>query len=316
MQETRVWSLGREDPVEEKMATHYSLLAWEIPQTEEPGRLQSMGLQRGGHKGVSPHTHTLMSSWPRNYHDGWWLGWFRDGMDECLRLATSTRHCNLTGETSCVDRRQLVSKAGRLQAMLKGVELLEESQRRRRGWAASNEVRLQTEGDTEHLRHKSVYVVTICYLWDASRCNEPHVKSFKFSGAKIDSSGRVMFWNSSVQSLSCVQLFSASWTAARQASLSFTISQSLLKLMSVELVMSSNHLILCQPLSAFNLSQHQGLFQWANSSHQVAIVLELQRQSFQWIFLEGLISFRIDWFDLAFQGNLKSLLQPHSSEIV
>ena len=85
-------------------------------------------------------------------------------MDECLRLATSTRHCNLTEETSCVDRRQLVSEAGRLQAMLKGVELLEESQRRGWGWAASNEVRLQTEGDREHLRHKSVYVVTICYL--------------------------------------------------------------------------------------------------------------------------------------------------------
>ena len=49
MWETWVRSLGREDPVEEKMATHSSLLAWEIPQTEEPGRLQSMGLQRGGH---------------------------------------------------------------------------------------------------------------------------------------------------------------------------------------------------------------------------------------------------------------------------
>ena len=80
--------------------------------------------------------------------------------------------------------------------------------------------------------------------------------------------------------------------------------------------MSPNHLILCQPLSAFSLSQHQGLFHWANSSHQVAIVLELHCQSFQWIFLEGLISFRIDWFDLAVQGTLKSLLQHHSSEIV
>ena len=66
-----------------------------------------------------------------------------------------------------------------------------------------------------------------------------------------------------VQSLSCVQLFGNPWTAARQASLSLTISWSLLKLMSIESVMPSNHLILCQipSLPAFNLSQHQGLFQ-------------------------------------------------------
>ena len=66
-----------------------------------------------------------------------------------------------------------------------------------------------------------------------------------------------------VQSISHVQLFATPWTAARQASLSFTISQSLLKLISIESVMPSNHLILCHPSSplALNLSQHQGLFQ-------------------------------------------------------
>ena len=69
---------------------------------------------------------------------------------------------------------------------------------------------------------------------------------------------------SSVQSLSHVQLFATPWTAARQASLSITNSCSLLKLMSIESVMPSNHLV--HPLSspsppAFNLSQHQGLFQ-------------------------------------------------------
>ena len=66
---------------------------------------------------------------------------------------------------------------------------------------------------------------------------------------------------------------------------------------------------------AFNLSQHQGLFQWVGSSHQVAKVLEfqLQHQSFQWIF--RLISFRMDWLDLlAVQGTLKSVLQHHSSK--
>ena len=93
---------------------------------------------------------------------------------------------------------------------------------------------------------------------------------------------------SSVQSLNRVWLFATPWTAASQASLSIINSQSLLKLRSFELVMSSNHLILCCPLlsSAFNLSQHQGLFKWVSSSHQVAKVLEfqLQHQSFQWIF--------------------------------
>ena len=67
---------------------------------------------------------------------------------------------------------------------------------------------------------------------------------------------------------------------------------------------------------AFNLSQHQALFQWVGSSHQVAKVLELQlqHQSFQWIARVG--SFRIDWFDLlAVQGTLKSLLQHHSSKV-
>ena len=73
-----------------------------------------------------------------------------------------------------------------------------------------------------------------------------------------------------------------------QASLSFTISQSLLKFMSIESMMPSNHLILCHPPSspALNLSQHQALFQWVASLHQVAKVLELQlqHQSFPWIF--------------------------------
>ena len=73
--------------------------------------------------------------------------------------------------------------------------------------------------------------------------------------------------------------------AAHQASLSITNSQSLLKLMSIESVMPSNHLILCHPLllppSIF--SRNQGLFQWVSSSHQVAKVLEFQHHSFQWI---------------------------------
>ena len=75
-------------------------------------------------------------------------------------------------------------------------------------------------------------------------------------------------------------------------------------------MMPSKHIILLSPSPpALNLSKHQGLFQWACSSHQVTKVLELQHQSFQWIF-------RNDWFDLlAVQGTLKSLLQHHSSKV-
>jgi len=84
---------------------------------------------------------------------------------------------------------------------------------------------------------------------------------------------------SSVQSLSRVQLFVTPWIAARQASLSITNSQSSLRLTSIELVvMPSSHLILCRPLLLLppNPSQHQSLFQWVSSSHEVAKVLEFQ----------------------------------------
>ena len=82
---------------------------------------------------------------------------------------------------------------------------------------------------------------------------------------------------SSVHSLSLVWLFATPWTAAHQASLSITNSQSLFKFMSIESVMPSNH---SHPLSsppppAFNLSQHQSLFQWANSSHGVGPSIEV-----------------------------------------
>ena len=82
---------------------------------------------------------------------------------------------------------------------------------------------------------------------------------------------------SSVQSLSRVWLFATPWIAAHQASLSITNPWSLLKLMSIESVMPSSHHILCHPLLLpQNPSQHQGLLQWVNSSHEVAKVLEFQ----------------------------------------
>ena len=87
---------------------------------------------------------------------------------------------------------------------------------------------------------------------------------------------------SSVQSLNNVWLFVTPWTTARQTSLSITNSRSLLKLMSIESVMPSNHPLSSPSPPAFHLSQHQGLCQWVSSSHQMARVLEFQlQQSFQ-----------------------------------
>ena len=120
---------------------------------------------------------------------------------------------------------------------------------------------------------------------------------------------------SSVQSLSRVQLFMTPWTAARQASLSITNSWSLPKLMSIESVMPSNHLILCRPLLLMP-SIFPSIRVFSNES-----VLSIRWPKY-WSFSfstspsnSGLISFRMDWLDLlAVQGTLKSLLQHHSSK--
>ena len=88
-----------------------------------------------------------------------------------------------------------------------------------------------------------------------------------------------------VQLLSRIQFSATPWTGAYQAPLSFNISLSLLKLVSIESVMSSNYLILSSPSPpALTLSQHQSLLQLVSCSHQVAKLLEFQHQSFQWIF--------------------------------
>ena len=127
---------------------------------------------------------------------------------------------------------------------------------------------------------------------------------------------RIIFL-SSVQSLSCVRFFLTPWTAACQASLSITNSQSLLKLMSIESMMPSNYLILCCPLllppSAIPSIK-------VFSTESVLCIRWPKYWSFSFNitpskeYLE-LISFRMDWLDLlAVQGTLKSLLQHHSSK--
>ena len=119
------------------------------------------------------------------------------------------------------------------------------------------------------------------------------------------------------QSVSCVQLFATPWTAAHQASLSITNSWSLLKLMSIELVMPSNHLILCRPLLLWpSIPPSIRVF----SNESVLHIRWPKYQSFTFNIspsneYSGLISFRIDWLDLlAVQGTPKSLLQHHSSK--
>ena len=124
---------------------------------------------------------------------------------------------------------------------------------------------------------------------------------------------------SSVQSLSRVHLFATPWTAAPQASLSITNSWSLPKLMSIESGMPSNHLILCCPPSppALNLSQHQGLFQWVGSSHQVAKVLKLllQHQSFQWIFRVDFLQDLLVWSPCCPRDSQESSSAPQFKNI-
>ena len=127
----------------------------------------------------------------------------------------------------------------------------------------------------------------------------------------------ILKWFSSVQSLSHVPLFATPWTAAHQASLSFINSQSLLKLMSIESVTPSNHLILCRPLllppSIFSSIR-------VFSSESVLHIRWPKYWSFSFSMspsneYSGLISFSMDWLDLlSVQGTLKSLLQHHSSK--
>ena len=156
------------------------------------------------------------------------------------------------------------------------------------------------------------------------------VTDFIFLGSKITTDGdcshkikrhlllgrKAMTNLSSVQSLIRVHLYAITWTATCEASLSITISRSLLKLMAIQSVMTSNHLILCRPLllpsifpSIRVISNESVLcIRWPNYWSFIFSI----SPSNEYL---GLISFRIDWLDLfAVQGTLKSLLQHHSSK--
>ena len=120
-----------------------------------------------------------------------------------------------------------------------------------------------------------------------------------------------------IQSLSCVWLFSTPWTSAHQVSLSITNSQSLPKPMSIESMMSSNHLILCRPLLLLSsifpsirvFSDQSALHIWRPKYWSFSFNISPSSE------YPGLISFRMDLLDLlVVQGTLKSLLQHHSSK--
>ena len=144
-------------------------------------------------------------------------------------------------------------------------------------------------------------------------------KGFKVMNIKFknDSTENLFLAQRSVQLLSHVWPFATPWTTACQASLSITSSWSLLKLMSIELVMPSNHLILCHPLllppsifpSIRVFSNESAL--WIRWPKYWSLSFSISPSNEH----SGLISFTIDWFDLlADQGTLKSLLQHHSSK--
>ena len=127
---------------------------------------------------------------------------------------------------------------------------------------------------------------------------------------------RLSSWLEIVQSLSCVQFFVTPWTAAHQVSLSFTVSWSMLRLVSIESVMPSNHLIIC-PLFLFLSSVFPSIRVFSSE-----LALHISWPKYRSFSLSisfsnecsGLISFRIDWFALlAVQGTLKCLVQHQSS---
>ena len=158
----------------------------------------------------------------------------------------------------------------------------------------------------------SLYVGIICVIYDKVVLYSKWIESFL---CKIHVYVETQF--SSVQLLSRVWLFVTPWIAARQASLSITNSWSLLKLMTIELVMPSNQHIYCHPLlhpssifSSIRVFSNESVFniRWPKYWSFSFNISPSNEYS-------GLISLRIDWLDLlAVQGTLKSLLQHHSSK--
>ena len=202
MQEMRFLSLVWEDTLEEEMATHSSILAWEIPWTEEPGGLQSRGSQKIRQDWVHSHAH-IQVSW-KGFPD--LSGW---GISATYRSPPYWVSFFLVPDT-------MAGVHVFMQLFNTSLDSLEAPQRQAWEWPPLTTVSLVSASRMGTWRAQKRLQGLPCF--------------------------------SSVQLLSCVQLFAIPWTAACQASLSITNSWSLLKLMPIESVMPSNHLILCRPL--------------------------------------------------------------------
>ena len=268
MQETWVGSLDWREPLEEGMATHSSILAWRIPRTEEPGGLQSLGSQRVKHDWGTMHSFAAI-------HLSLSVIQKKKKIERLQNIFSYSLQCFWF--CSCFLRFLFLS--GKALSEIFPVLCVQS--------------------------HNHVQLFTV--PWTIACQASPSTKSrwlFTTSTTWEDQNFLLFF----VQSLSHVRLFATPRTAAHQASLSFTISRSLLKRMSIELMMSSNHLILCHPLLLLPL-----IFPSIRVfSNELAFYIMWPKY---WNFSEysGLTSFRIDWFDLfASQGTLNSLLQHHN----
>ena len=277
------------------MAPHSSTLAWKIPWTEEPGGLQSMGSLGVGHDWATSLSLFTLTHWRRKWQP---TSVFLPG--ESQGRGSLVGFC-LWGCME-LDTTEATWQQQQHKELLKA-------------W-------VKTVGESER---------PLAVLDSVTPGTVQWVGAYPFSSGSSRGRDRIRVsctaggffssWaTSSVQFSSILQsrpTFETSWTAVCQASLSITNSQSSLEFMSIELVMPSNHLILCLPLLLL-ASIFPSIRVFSNES-----ALRISWPKY-WSFsfsispsneYSGLISFRMNWFDLlAVQGTLKSLLQHHSSK--
>ena len=233
------------------MATHFSVLAWRIPGMGEPGGLLSMGSHRVGH------------DWKR--------------LSSCKaapRLGCKLEFVFPWPQETCPYQQISHHKRGFTIPVLSTLEFL----LCLRFWLRQN---MMSESSYTFPLLKSLKKIR-----GRKYCTEERLKNGKEHPCK--GHGEMFFLENNVvvvQPLSCVQLFVTQWIVACQASLSSTVSWSLLKVTSIESMMLSNPFIFCHPLLLLPLIFPSiSLFQWIGSLHQGAKILEFQHHSFQWIF--------------------------------
>ena len=266
------------------MATHSSTLAWKSPWMEEPGRLQSMGLQRVGHDWATSLVHWKISNYLKTCSASPCPHYTEHRVPHfCSPPWTPFRECWKSAAAAVPNLILIEVDANKCK------------------FVADLTVGQLPNYQYLHLGFLICKRRMVTILEWLLGLNEI-IKAIQFS---------------SVQSLSCVRLFATPWIAARQASMSIINYRSLLKLMSIESVMPSGHLVLCRPLlllppippSIRDFSNESTLrMRWPKYWSFSFSISPSNEHS-------GLISFRMDWLDLlAVQGTLKSLLQHHGSK--